>query len=112
MLICCSCKIEMVCSRNGVGARFEKQHVYPSDRYTCPCCGQEILKTNDTAIHDSGYCFKEYLDITDLSSAVRSFAERERFTSAPKAKLRGLSDLHEHAFGKPIPNPASNEPNT
>jgi hypothetical protein len=112
MLICCSCKIEMVCARNGVGARFEKQHTYPSDRYTCPCCGQEVLKTNDYPIHDPGNVFKEYWDITDLSSAVRSFAERERFTSAPKAELRGLSDLHEHAFGKQIPNPASPKTNT
>ena len=65
MYICCECKEEMKCTKNGVGASFGNFHVYPGDRYECPICGYEILATNTTPVFDPEYCnFKEYLKMS------------------------------------------------
>jgi predicted RNA-binding Zn-ribbon protein involved in translation (DUF1610 family) len=66
MLICVACKTEMRCDKNSVGADFGYGHVYPSDRYKCPNCGQMILDTIKFSIYDPTYNFqKEYLRIEE-----------------------------------------------
>lgn len=64
MIICVKCKIIMSIDKIGVGADFGNHHVYPSDRYLCPKCGQTILFTNATPSLDPGYKHQsEYLKI-------------------------------------------------
>lgn len=55
MYICVSCKREMRCDKNGVGADFGNGHVYAADRFKCPVCGTEILVSNRNANHDPNY---------------------------------------------------------
>lgn len=52
MLICVQCKVEMRCDKNSVGAQFGEAHVYPGDRFKCPKCGMQLLKTNAAPIFD------------------------------------------------------------
>lgn len=62
MFICVKCRKEMRCDKNGVGADFGNGHVYPSDRYKCPSCGQEILYATNP-IYDKDHTSQdEYLD--------------------------------------------------
>ena len=52
MKVCVSCRCEMRCDKNSVGAEFGNGHVYPGDRFKCPRCGHEIINTNAVPIHD------------------------------------------------------------
>lgn len=52
MYICLTCKREMRCTKNSVGADYGYGHVYAGDRFTCPECGVSILATNSNANHD------------------------------------------------------------
>ena len=52
MIICVSCRKEMICDKNSVGANFGRGHVYPSDRFRCINCGAMILNTNRNADFD------------------------------------------------------------
>lgn len=45
MMICCACRIEMTCDKNGVGADFGGGHVYVTDRWRCAGCGATVLRT-------------------------------------------------------------------
>ena len=64
MLICCRCRIEMLCEKNDVAADFGRGHVYAGDRFRCDGCGTTILKANDKANVDPEYkMHDEYLAI-------------------------------------------------
>ncbi len=67
MLICVTCKKEMICDKNGVGIDFGHGHVYPSDRFKCPVCGLLILNSgNCNANHDPDHkSQEEYIDMTN-----------------------------------------------
>jgi hypothetical protein len=66
MKICCECKREMRCDKNGVGADFGHGHVYAGDRFKCPQCGKMILVTNYSANFDREYKQQEeYLKINE-----------------------------------------------
>lgn len=55
MIICVSCRKEMICDKNGVGADFGYGHVYTADRYKCMVCGAMILHTNNSPTYDPDY---------------------------------------------------------
>ena len=55
MYICVKCKEEMLCDKNSVGADFGLGHVYASDRFKCPNCGNMILATNQRSNFDPDY---------------------------------------------------------
>lgn len=59
MIVCCTCRKEMRCDKNGVGADFGNGHIYASDRYRCDTCGALILKTNATAGYDPDHQYQE-----------------------------------------------------
>lgn len=62
MIICNTCRKEMRCDKNGVGADFGNGHVYPSDRFVCDYCKATILVTNRQPSYDPDYKFQdEYL---------------------------------------------------
>lgn len=64
MMVCCRCRLEMQCDKNGVGADFGYGHVYAADRYKCPECGMAILKTNEVACFDPEHRYMvEYLEM-------------------------------------------------
>lgn len=66
MIICCKCRREMRCDKNGVGADFGHGHVYPTDRFKCPECGWAALRTDGytKANHDPEYRQQdEYLEM-------------------------------------------------
>jgi len=64
MFICCGCKKEMRCEKNGVGADYGYGHVYAGDKYKCHECGREVLHTNGRANHDPEYKQQsEYIDM-------------------------------------------------
>lgn len=73
MLVCVTCRREMRCERNGVGVDFGGGHVYPGDRFRCPGCGAQVIRTNAGPSHDPGYIGQsEYLKMP-----------------APKARVQG-----------------------
>lgn len=45
MFVCVNCKKEMRCFKNGVDVVFGTSHVYASDVYICPECGNKIAST-------------------------------------------------------------------
>lgn len=64
MIICCVCRREMRCDKNGVGADYGHGHVYAADRYKCPTCGAAVLHAVGPANHDPKYNQQdEYLPI-------------------------------------------------
>lgn len=66
MIVCAPCKREMLCDKNGVGVDFGGGHVYASDRWRCPSCGQTVCTTNDQPHYDRDYSrHDEYLRMND-----------------------------------------------
>lgn len=64
MIVCCQCRVEMRCDKNGVGADFGHGHVYAGDRYKCPRCGAMVLRTNSSSISDPDHQSQdEYLEM-------------------------------------------------
>lgn len=65
MIICVTCRVEMRCDKNSVGAHFGGHgHVYPTDRFKCPACGTVVLVTNRSPIYDPELqTQEEYLDM-------------------------------------------------
>ena len=67
MIVCVKCAVPMRCDKNSVGALFGEAHVYPGDRFACPSCGVEILKTNEAPIHDPALnTQREYLKMKEV----------------------------------------------
>lgn len=66
MYICVSCRREMLCEKNAVGADFGFGHVYPGDKFQCPTCGRGILATNRKPVYDRDYSMLDaYISVSD-----------------------------------------------
>jgi len=54
MLVCPTCKKELVCETNGVVVRYREtgEHCYAGDLFKCPTCGFEVVNTNDNSYFD------------------------------------------------------------
>ena len=76
MKICVTCKVELHCLKNGVGADFGHEHVYAGDLYSCGICGMEVLLCNSWPSKDLEYKNQEYyINVKSVSIYyVRSFA--------------------------------------
>jgi hypothetical protein len=57
MIVCVKCGREMKCEENGLGVRYGESHVYTGDKYKCPECNIEVIKTG-TTVHDPDHKFK------------------------------------------------------
>ncbi len=55
MIVCVQCRREMNCLKNGVGVDWGDGHVYPGDRFGCPGCGAEIIRTGPGSTYDPLY---------------------------------------------------------
>lgn len=49
MNVCVKCRVEMRCTKNGVYCVFGESHTYPGDKFTCPKCGAEFVRCNQSA---------------------------------------------------------------
>lgn len=68
MIICCNCRKEMRCDKNGVAADFGFGHCYAADRYKCPSCGVLVLDTVEKPHFDPNYKYHdEYLQMEHAS---------------------------------------------
>lgn len=59
MIICVTCRQEMICETTAVGFEFTPGHIYAGDTFKCPQCGALVGKTNETAYYDPDHVFRK-----------------------------------------------------
>lgn len=80
MIVCVKCQREMRCEKTGVGVHFGQGHVYAGDRFKCPECGANIVRTTAEPHFDPELKYhKEYVHM-------------------PSPAMRRLKDLVEDGY--------------